>query len=141
MTKENSTMTRKFRNAALFVAVVAVAVVAASCTSSGGGYNSNPTAPPPPPGTPPPAKELDSGNIGTAGSYQHRFVSAGTYNYHCIYHGPMTGSVQVTDAAADTVATVTITTDTAPFPGASVKPGGRVVWNNNSTMIHTVTSN
>lgn len=133
-------MTRKFRNAALLVAVMAVAVVAASCTSSGGGYNSNPTAPPPP-GTPPPAKELDSGNIGTSGSYQHRFVSAGTYNYHCIYHGPMTGSVQVTDAAADTVATVTITTDTAPFPGASVKPGGRVVWHNNTTMIHTVTSN
>jgi plastocyanin len=133
-------MTRNFRNAALLIAVVAVAVAAASCTSSGGGYNSNPTAPPPP-GTPPPTRELNSGNIGTAGNYQHRFVAAGTYNYHCIYHGPMTGSVQVTDGAADTVATVTITSDTAPFPAASVRPGGVVMWHNNTTMIHTVTSN
>lgn len=30
---------------------------------------------------------------------------------------------------------------TAPIPGASVKPGGRVIWTNNTGMIHTVTSN
>ena len=27
------------------------------------------------------------------------------------------------------------------YPAASVKPGGRVVWTNNTSVLHTVTSN
>jgi plastocyanin len=27
------------------------------------------------------------------------------------------------------------------FPPATVKPGGTVTWNNNSGLVHTVTSN
>ena len=53
----------------------------------------------------------------------------------------MTGSVRVGDAVPDTVVNVTITSDTAPFPDATVRTGGRVVWKNNTGMVHTVTSN
>jgi plastocyanin len=53
----------------------------------------------------------------------------------------MTGSVTVDASAADTVANVNIVSFTSPFPPASVKPGGRVIWTNNTSMVHTVTSN
>ena len=85
--------------------------------------------------------ELNSGDFGPSDSYQHRFQSAGTFPYHCIHHGAMTGSVVVTAAAADTAVGVSITSSTSPFPAASVKPGGIVVWTNNTAMVHTVTSN
>jgi len=49
--------------------------------------------------------------------------------------------VDVDSSAADTLVSVSITNAAAPFPPASVKPGGRVVWINNSAMVHTVTSN
>lgn len=88
------------------------------------------------PGAP---KELNSGDFGPGNAFQHRFVAAGNYAYHCNRH-PMRGNVQVTDAAADTVVGVTIVSSSAPFPAASVKPGGRVVWLNNTPDLHTVTS-
>ena len=111
-----------------------VLLSAAACGSSnnnGGGYTTNPGNP----------LELNSGDFGAGGTYQHRFSTAGTYAYHCVHHSPMTGSVVVNASAADTVATVSITSNSLPFPAASVKPGGRVVWTNNTAMIHTVTSN
>ena len=84
-------------------------------------------------------KELNSGDFGQGGTFQHRFASAGTRLYHCIHHS-MRGSVQVTDAAPDTLVNVSIVSSSAPFPAASVKPGGRVVWTNNTPDVHTVTS-
>jgi plastocyanin len=36
---------------------------------------------------------------------------------------------------------VSIASSTTPFPGATVRVGGRVVWTNNTGMVHTVTSN
>jgi plastocyanin len=107
-------------------------VSAAACGSSnnGAGQTTNP-------GTP---LELNSGDFGTGGIYSHRFSTAGTYAYHCVHHSPMTGSVVVNASATDTLATVSITSDTSPFAPASVKPGGRVVWTNNTGMVHTVTS-
>jgi len=110
-----------------------VLAAASSCNSGYGGKGGYPTGP----GTP---RELDSGNIGSGGTFAHRFVAAGTYAYHCTYHGPMRGSVSVTASAADTLANVSITSSTTGFPAASVKPGGRVVWTNNDGMVHTVTS-
>jgi plastocyanin len=53
----------------------------------------------------------------------------------------MTGSVVVNAAAPDTLVNVSIVSSTSPFPAASVKPGGRVIWTNNTSMVHTVTSN
>jgi plastocyanin len=49
--------------------------------------------------------------------------------------------VVVSASATDTLAALSITSSTSPFPAASVKPGGRVVWTNNTVMLHTVTSN
>lgn len=87
------------------------------------------------------AAELNSGTIGPNGTYTHRFATAGSFGYHCIFHTPMTGTVQVSAAAADSVANVSITSSTTTFPGASVRPGGTVTWTNNTGLDHTVTSN
>ena len=115
--------------------LLALAMLSTSCSSkSGGGGNNYVTSPAP-------QLELNSGDIAPGGTYVHRFAAAGTYGYHCIHHAPMTGNVQVGAGAADTLVNVSITSDTSPFPAASVKPGGTVVWTNNSAMLHTVTSN
>ena len=105
---------------------------AAACGSNnGGGQTTSPGNP----------LELNSGDFGAGGRYEHRFNTAGTYPYRCVHHSPMTGSVLVNASAADTLVSVSITSSSAPFPAASVKPGGRVVWTNNTPMVHTVTSN
>lgn len=84
-------------------------------------------------------KELNSGDFGSGDSFQHRFAAGGTYPYHCIHHA-MRGTVRVMDTATDTLVNVSIVSSSAPFPGATVKPGGRVVWTNNTPDVHTVTS-
>ena len=114
------------------VILALVVVAAAGCGSKSGG---GPTT------MPGNGLELDSGDFGPGAAYQHRFNTAGTFAYNCIHHSPMTGSVSVNASATDTLATVSITSDTSPFPAATVKPGGRVVWTNNTGMVHTVTSN
>jgi plastocyanin len=38
---------------------------------------------------------FDSGNINSGASYSHKFVAAGTYNYHCTYHSNMIASIIV----------------------------------------------
>lgn len=116
------------------VLLAATLVAAASCSS--GGYG-NPTSP----GGSGGPRELNSGDFGPGASFEHRFAAAGTFNYHCVHHAPMTGSVVVSATAPDTLAVVGITSSTTPFPAANVKPGGRVVWNNATNMVHTVTSN
>ncbi len=120
--------------------VLAMALAAASCSSSGGG-TTNPTSPGGGGGGGGVSRELNSGDFGPGATYQHRFATTGTFPYHCIHHSPMTGSVVVSAAATDTLVNVSITSISMTFPGASVKPGGRVVWTNNTGSIHTVTSN
>jgi|SRR5262245_49051825 len=123
--------------ARLSVVVLAVSLAfASSCSSGGGGDNGIPTNP-----GPTPTRELNSGDFGRGGVFQHRFATAGTFAYHCVHHSPMTGSVHVDASAADTVVNVSIVSSTSPFPAASVKPGGRVIWTNNTSSVHTVTSN
>jgi plastocyanin len=125
-------------------AIIAIAVAAGSCNSgmgtsyptNPGGYGGGGGGGTPPP----PAKELNSPDLSTGAVYQHRFFTAGSYPYHCIYHSPMHGTVQVVASATDTVVDVSITSATMAFPPASVKPGGRVVWTNNTNVHHTVTS-
>lgn len=112
-----------------------VLLAAASCKSGSDGYV---TAPAPAP-APAPARELDSGDLAAGAVYQHRFQAAGTFAYHCIHHAGMTGSVVVNESAPDSVVHLSIVA--LSFPAASVRPGGRVVWTNNTDMVHTVTSN
>jgi len=40
--------------------------------------------------------EFDSGTLGKDDSFQHVFDSAGTFDYHCDFHGEMRGKVSVT---------------------------------------------
>jgi plastocyanin len=123
--------------ARLRVVVVALSLIASSSCSSGGAKNNDiPTNPGNTSGA-----ELNSGDFGPGAQFQHRFFSAGTFNYHCVHHSPMTGSVTVNANAADTVVNVSIVSISSPFPAASVKPGGRVIWTNNTGSVHTVTSN
>jgi len=123
------------RSAVLWRSAVALAI-AASLVIAACSNKSNPTAP----GGGGGGLELNSGNIAAGGMFQHAFVNAGTYNYHCTIHAPMTGSVVVDNAAPSSVVAVSITSSSAPFPAATVKPGGTVTWTNNTGVPHTVTS-
>jgi len=122
------------------VLVLSVALVALACGSSGGGYggSGNPTNPGGGGGG---TKELNSGNVAPGASFSHTFTTAGSFAYHCNYHAVMKGTVTVSAAATDSDVQVDITSSSAPFPGATVKTGGKVTWKNNTGMTHTVTSN
>jgi plastocyanin len=114
--------------------LVTAALAASSSCKPGGGYSSS-TSPMPT------ARELDSGDFGPGGTFQHTFAAAGTYAYHCIHHSPMSGTVVVSPDAPSATASVSITSSVMAFPAASVRPGGTVTWTNNSGFVHTVTSN
>ncbi|HKW13623.1 MAG TPA: plastocyanin/azurin family copper-binding protein [Candidatus Krumholzibacteria bacterium] len=123
------------------VLMLSVALVALACGSSGGGYG-NPTNPGGGGGgggggT----KELNSGNIAPGASFSHTFATAGSFAYHCNFHSVMKGTVTVSASAPSSDVQVNITSSSAPFPGATVKTGGKVTWKNNTGMTHTVTSN
>jgi plastocyanin len=124
---------RRFLASLGLVAITSLGAVAllSSCSGNKSGYVTSP----------PTGKELDSGDFGNGGTYSHRFAAAGSFAYHCIHHAAMTGTVEVNASATDTLVNVSITSATMAFPAASVKPGGRVVWTNNTALIHTVTSN
>ena len=116
--------------------MLALALAAVASCKSGYGGGGAPTSPGG--GS---AKELNSNSLGHGATFEHTFAVAGTYAYHCIFHGPMTGTVHVTADAPDMVANVSITSSSMSFPAASVKPGGQVIWTNNTQDLHTVTSN
>lgn len=115
----------------LLAIALVTAMGAASCGGGGSGKTTAPVVT---------AGELNSGDFGPGASFTHQFLTSGTFAYHCIHHSPMTGSVRVGDAVIDTVVSVSITSDAAPFADATVRTGGRVVWKNNTGMVHTVTS-
>jgi plastocyanin len=117
------------------VLVLSVALVALACGSGGGGYGSNPG------GGGTTTKVLNSGNIAPGASFSHTFTKAGSFAYHCNYHSVMKGTVTVSAAATDSLVQVNIVSSSTPFPGATVKTGGKVTWKNNTGMTHTVTSN
>ena len=114
--------------------LLAIALLTAVGAASCGGASGKATSP----GVT--AGELNSGDFGAGATFEHRFLTSGTFPYHCIHHSPMTGSVRVGDAVTDTVVNVSITSDAAPFPDATVRLGGRVVLKNNTGTVHTVTS-
>lgn len=130
-------MTHRFgKTGLLALALSALTISASSCNSGYNSKSSYPTAP----GPVTPGKELNSGDFGSGGVFQHTFASAGTYHYHCVHHGPMTGTVVVDASAPGTSASVSIVSMSSPFASASVKPGGTVTWTNNTPEVHTVTS-
>jgi len=124
----------------LFLIVFAVFALAGSWACS---PKSSPTAPyvPAAPGGGGVTKELDSGDFAAGAIFQHTFSTVGSFPYHCIHHSGMTGTVVVSASAPSSLVDVSITSNSAPFPAASVKPGGVVKWTNNTAATHTVTSN
>jgi plastocyanin len=85
-------------------------------------------------------KELNSPNLLRFATYVDTLpMTAGTFPYHCKFHGVMTASVIVSAGGAATAA-VGIS-DNAFGPNlVTVSPGGIVTWTNNGSNTHTVTS-
>ena len=42
------------------------------------------------------AGTYDSGNVGSSGTFQHAFTTAGTYVYYCKIHGTPTSGMRAT---------------------------------------------
>lgn len=125
-------MNPALRSTRSFAALLSLVVLtAASCNSGKSSYVTGPAG----------AKELNSGDLAPGATYQHRFAASGTFNYHCLYHSGMTGSVVVSADAPDTLVQIGITGMSFPGAPTQVKTGGRVAWTNNSDLLHTVTSN
>jgi plastocyanin len=119
---------KRHRGSHIAVALLALAVagLAVSCASD------------PAPNSPPVVKELDSPDIGSGGTFNHVFATAGSYPYHCRFHS-MSASVHV-QAGHPMTAAVSITDNAFGTPTALVAPGGTVTWTNNGTNTHSVTS-
>ena len=84
--------------------------------------------------------ELNSGNMGNNVTYAHRFMTAGVFPYHCIFHSNMTGIVTVNGLGTASDTTITIAAS-VPFPAVTFQVGHTITWRNTSGTIHTVTSN
>ena len=88
--------------------------------------------------------DFNSGNIGSGGTFDHVFSTAGRFPYHCAIHTVMTGDSVIVDAGSS-VTSVNVSIVSASAPGFSppivtVKTGGTVHWTNNAGSTHTVTS-
>lgn len=119
----------------LRIATLSLLIVAllAATVHGCGGSKSNPVVPPV-------TKELDSQNLNNGGVYMHTFNTAGTFNYHCKFHGGMTGSVTV-GSGHPASAAATIGDNSFSPTSVSVVTGGTVTWTNNGLNTHSVTSN
>ena len=115
---------------ALVVALAAVTACSKSTSPGGGGGGTV-------------AKELNSGTLGPGANYPHMFNTAGTFPYHCAFHGApmsgMSGTITVTNVAAAPAA-VSIVNNSFNPPSLSVGAGSTVTWTNNGSNNHTVTS-
>lgn len=92
---------------------------------------------PPGPGSGP--KELNSGTLTNGNIYRDSIATAGTYPYHCNFHGGMTGTVQVSNGGPASAA-VSIADNAFTPQIVSVRPNGVVTWTHNGGTSHTVTS-
>lgn len=90
----------------------------------------------PPPGG---APVLNSGTLNPGAQYMRTFNTAGTFPYHCNFHGSMQASVTV-GAGGLPGASVSITDNAFGPTSVTVTPGGNVTWTNNGGNQHTVTS-
>jgi len=102
----------------------------------------------------------DSGNFDPGQSYQKTFTTPGTFDYFCVIHKDMVGTIMVLggdgSAPAPPPATTPDPTPPAPIPATSqqveiidfgylpalltIPTGGSVTWRNTGPTPHTVTS-
>jgi len=93
---------------------------------------------------------LSSGNIEPGKIFNYTFTAAGTYTYHCIYHGWMMGKVIVKQLPPGFIlSTVTIPAGTGANPSYNYEPSNFLVeigvnntvkFVNEDSTVHTVTS-
>lgn len=103
---------------------------------------------------------IDSGTLSPGATYKKTFPSAGTYDFLCIFHPDMQGTIRVIDAAGAAPApTVTPKPTPQPTPSPSdaanavsivdlafepatlrVEPGTTVTWTNTGVAPHTATA-
>ena len=85
------------------------------------------------------AESFDSGVVGAGVSFAHTFPNAGSTPYFCQLHPTqMTGTVNVSAAAAADSVVVAVANFSFTPSTVSIKPGGYVRWTFSST--HTATS-
>jgi len=82
---------------------------------------------------------FNSGSVSSGGTYTYKFLSAGTFSYHCTIHPLMTAKVVVT-AAPVTNAAVSIENMSFVPATITVSAGTTITWTNNDSVAHTVTS-
>jgi plastocyanin len=90
-------------------------------------------------------KILDSSTLAPGAQFSHVFASAMTVPYYCKFHGAPGGSGMsgiITVQAGGTAGKDTVSMVGMTFVPSSltVNAGSTVIWINNSTLEHTVTS-
>jgi len=87
------------------------------------------------------ARLFDSESVPNGSTFQFTFNDSGAVPYHCEIHPIMTGMVTVASGQADsdTVFIVNPTATGFSPQNVSIRPGGFVLWINQS-VTHTVTS-
>ncbi|HEX7347637.1 MAG TPA: cupredoxin domain-containing protein [Candidatus Limnocylindrales bacterium] len=105
---------------------------------------------------------IDSGTLDPGATYKKSFPNAGTYDFLCVFHPDMQGTIRVIDAKAAAPAPTATPTPTpapaTPTPAAptgdavsivdlafepatlTVEPGTTVTWTNSGVAPHTATA-
>ncbi|MFB6272967.1 MAG: hypothetical protein ABEL51_08755 [Salinibacter sp.] len=84
---------------------------------------------------------FDSGDIASGETFNFTFQDKGT-EYYCTIHGDdMEGKVTI-DSDADKSGTVNVSMENTSYnpQQVTIQPGTEVVWTNNDSFAHTVTS-
>jgi len=121
----------------LIVRILFYSGIAAGLVLAGCGSNSNPVSS----GN----KIFDSGTVAPGGHFTFVFASAMVVPYYCKFHGGAGGvgmSGKITIQAGGTPSKDTVSMAAMAFNPAAltVDVGDTVVWINNNTLSHTVTS-
>ena len=82
---------------------------------------------------------FDSGVLNPGGVFSITFTTVGTYSYHCNIHPFMHGNITVTSSGPATVF-VEIKNFAFTPQNVAVSAGTVVVWTNNDSVAHTVTT-
>ncbi|MFB6098272.1 MAG: hypothetical protein ABEK84_04015 [Salinibacter sp.] len=84
---------------------------------------------------------FNSGNIAAGETFSYTFQNKGT-EYYCTIHGSdMQGRI-VVESGADSSGTAHVSMKNTSYNPSvlSVQPGTKVIWTNNDSFAHTVTS-
>lgn len=126
---------RRWTRMALVAGLAAVVVAGLAIGGCGGDKSTDP-------GGGNTGLELDSPDIGQNGTFSHTFTAAGTFTYHCRFHGFMHGEVdvQTPGPGAPGLANGTISGSAFTPNPIVIGVGGTVTWTNNDGTTHSVTS-